>query len=147
MANKRWIVLAAVAFCLGILAANGAQAQKSALGGQGSACVPGPNVGAVKSSDEHGQVPPLQHRNNRYQLHSADVLELSFPFTPEFNQIVTVHPDGFITLRGIEDIHVQGLTLPEVSNLLRIAYGKILHDRSEERRVGKECRSRWSPYH
>src|SRR5207244_12377918 len=83
MANKIWIVLAAVAFCLGILAANGAQAQKSALGGQGSACVPGPNVGAVKSSDEHGQVPPLQHRNNRYQLHSADVLELSFPFTPE----------------------------------------------------------------
>ena len=23
----------------------------------------------------------------------------------------------------------------------------ILDDRSEERRVGKECRSRWSPYH
>src|SRR3712207_9355389 len=23
----------------------------------------------------------------------------------------------------------------------------ILHVRSEERRVGKECRSRWSPYH
>ena len=26
----------------------------------------------------------------------------------------------------------------------RIAYGSY---RSEERRVGKECRSRWSPYH
>ena len=24
---------------------------------------------------------------------------------------------------------------------------KVLEDRSEERRVGKECRSRWSPYH
>ena len=24
---------------------------------------------------------------------------------------------------------------------------KILAKRSEERRVGKECRSRWSPYH
>ena len=24
---------------------------------------------------------------------------------------------------------------------------KIGHVRSEERRVGKECRSRWSPYH
>ena len=23
----------------------------------------------------------------------------------------------------------------------------LLADRSEERRVGKECRSRWSPYH
>src|SRR5580765_8677018 len=25
--------------------------------------------------------------------------------------------------------------------------GEALDDRSEERRVGKECRSRWSPYH
>src|SRR3989449_5664597 len=25
--------------------------------------------------------------------------------------------------------------------------GRILDERSEERRVGKECRSRWSPYH
>jgi len=25
--------------------------------------------------------------------------------------------------------------------------GDLLNDRSEERRVGKECRSRWSPYH
>src|SRR5690554_5449722 len=25
--------------------------------------------------------------------------------------------------------------------------GEILIQRSEERRVGKECRSRWSPYH
>ena len=23
----------------------------------------------------------------------------------------------------------------------------LVDDRSEERRVGKECRSRWSPYH
>ena len=23
----------------------------------------------------------------------------------------------------------------------------VIKDRSEERRVGKECRSRWSPYH
>src|SRR2546422_6319772 len=26
-------------------------------------------------------------------------------------------------------------------------YEWSLHERSEERRVGKECRSRWSPYH
>ena len=24
---------------------------------------------------------------------------------------------------------------------------RLITDRSEERRVGKECRSRWSPYH
>src|SRR6476660_2513204 len=27
------------------------------------------------------------------------------------------------------------------------ALHQLLHLRSEERRVGKECRSRWSPYH
>ena len=41
----------------------------------------------------------------------------------------------------------------ELSDFLKTAYeyGKVkdLKDafRSEERRVGKECRSRWSPYH
>ena len=35
----------------------------------------------------------------------------------------------------------EGLDLPEVSLVA------ILDARSEERRVGKECRSRWSPYH
>src|SRR2546422_4364571 len=29
----------------------------------------------------------------------------------------------------------------------RLRYGALVEHRSEERRVGKECRSRWSPYH
>src|SRR2546426_12409459 len=29
----------------------------------------------------------------------------------------------------------------------RVAAGEYFELRSEERRVGKECRSRWSPYH
>src|ERR1041385_4491563 len=29
----------------------------------------------------------------------------------------------------------------------REAVSTVMDDRSEERRVGKECRSRWSPYH
>ena len=38
---------------------------------------------------------------------------------------------------------------PEVLNDFAIDRGKIIASvlRSEERRVGKECRSRWSPYH
>ena len=32
--------------------------------------------------------------------------------------------------------------------ILKISNGHcVITDRSEERRVGKECRSRWSPYH
>src|SRR5437762_3941975 len=63
-----------------------------------------------------------------YQLHSSDVLELSFPFTPEFNQAVTIQPDGYITLRGLESIKVDGKTIPELVDLLRSTYAKILHD-------------------
>lgn len=80
------------------------------------------------TADSHGQAEILHHRNQRYQLHSADVVSLEFPFTPEFNQTVTVQPDGYITVRGIENMHVQGQTLPEVTTVLRTAYAKILHD-------------------
>ena len=38
----------------------------------------------------------------------------------------------------IEKIYLQGSPSPTVSKV---------EERSEERRVGKECRSRWSPYH
>ena len=32
-------------------------------------------------------------------------------------------------------------------DLLDVIYEDQINTRSEERRVGKECRSRWSPYH
>lgn len=76
---------------------------------------------------EPGQ-PRLQRRNPRYRLCNGDVLDLNFPFTPEFNQTVTVQPDGYISLHGLGDLHVEGKTLPELTETLRAAYGKILHD-------------------
>ena len=39
---------------------------------------------------------------------------------------------------------LKSLTQPKSKNGGRNNNGRI---RSEERRVGKECRSRWSPYH
>ena len=35
----------------------------------------------------------------------------------------------------------------ELNTKIRKHRLKIIKIRSEERRVGKECRSRWSPYH
>ena len=70
----------------------------------------------------------LQPREWRYQLHADDVVELSFPFSPEFDQTVTVQPDGYISLRGTRSIRVQGQTLPEVSASVQAAYASILHE-------------------
>ena len=42
---------------------------------------------------------------------------------------------------------LEGTTMEEAKRILAKAKVKKLLCRSEERRVGKECRSRWSPYH
>jgi len=41
---------------------------------------------------------------------------------------VTVQPDGFVTLYSVGDMKVQGQTVPELTQTVRTAYGKILHD-------------------
>ena len=49
--------------------------------------------------------------------------------------------DSIVKLDDVEPImYAKRQALPNVIVSLRV-------DRSEERRVGKECRSRWSPYH
>jgi polysaccharide export outer membrane protein len=68
--------------------------------------------------------------SGRYRLTPSDVLELTFPFVPEFNQVVTVQPDGYITLRGAGELRVQSRTLPELRQQLLEAYAPILHDPS-----------------
>src|SRR5205814_6186297 len=40
-------------------------------------------------------------RYPRYKIGSGDSFDVSFELSPEFNQTVTVQPDGFITLRGV----------------------------------------------
>ena len=61
-----------------------------------------------------------------------------------------------MALKGIEDLKSamkSGVYDVVIADEINIAvYFKLfsedtLLDRSEERRVGKECRSRWSPYH
>jgi polysaccharide export outer membrane protein len=123
---QSYVTRFSIILCLTAVAGAGTQAQDA------KAADPLPPQQAARENGDgagdRGQTPVLQHRNRRYQLHSADVLELNFPFTPEFNQTVTVQPDGYITLRGMDGIRVEGQTLPEVANSLRSAYAKILHD-------------------
>src|SRR5687768_17970117 len=42
---------------------------------------------------------------------------------------------------------IETLLVPVVMQPLRREWEAAKAERSEERRVGKECRSRWSPYH
>jgi len=67
-------------------------------------------------------------RYPRYELRADDVVDLFFESTPEFNQTLTVQPDGYITLRGAGDVQVAGLTVPQITETIRAAYGKILNN-------------------
>ena len=80
------------------------------------------------STDKSTGRPALQQRNPRYQLCKGDIFDLAFPFTPGFNQTITVQPDGYITLTGVGDLHVAGQTIPELRDALKKLYGEILQD-------------------
>jgi len=67
-------------------------------------------------------------RNPRYRIGCGDILELDFPFVPDYNQMVTVQPDGFISVKTAGDLHVQGLTSPQLVDALRKAYAGTLRD-------------------
>jgi polysaccharide biosynthesis/export protein len=75
-----------------------------------------------------GTDPGLHKRNWRYTINPSDTLELTFQYSPEFNQTVTVQPDGYITLHEAGDIQAAGRTLPELTEAIKGAYSKILHD-------------------
>jgi len=84
--------------------------------------------GSGTTTQEVAGRPELHRRNPRYQLCNDDVLQLTFVLTPEFSQTVTVQPDGFITLLGVGDLHVEGQTIPEVTQSIQAAYEKKLHN-------------------
>ena len=83
---------------------------------------------AADANPTDPQRPALRQRYPRYRIRSSDVIDLTFRFTPEFNQEVTVQPDGYIQARGLQnDVYVQGLTVAEMTIALQKAYANILN--------------------
>jgi polysaccharide export outer membrane protein len=67
-------------------------------------------------------------QQSRYQLKNGDTLDLTFIYVPEFNQTVTIQPDGYVTLRGAGDVKAGGLTLPELKKQIETKYAGILKE-------------------
>src|SRR2546425_12349976 len=60
----------------------------------------------------------------------------SIPDLPQYSRFPRYISEGPIAVIAIQRIVARGAFSPHAERV-----------RSEERRVGKECRSRWSPYH
>ena len=70
----------------------------------------------------------FQERYPRYKIRAGDQFDVVFDLSPEFNQTVTVQPDGFVALRGVGDVHVADQSVPELTETLKKSYGKILNE-------------------
>lgn len=78
---------------------------------------------AVQAQSRSTQAPPGPRLvtlggDERYLLQPGDVLEIQYRYTPEFNQTLTVQPDGFISLQIGGDVSVTGRNLQEVRKLI-----------------------------
>ena len=81
----------------------------------------------ISAASAHA-TPGLHERNPRYMLRKGDTFDLDFALSPEFNQTVAVQPDGYVTLKGVGSIFVEGQTVPELTETVKAAYAKTLHD-------------------
>ena len=65
--------------------------------------------------------------------------------------LVTTAKDGKLvkqyTTDADDSVNVDSKNAEDIEILPIYTYDNLAESRSEERRVGKECRSRWSPYH
>jgi polysaccharide export outer membrane protein len=122
----------ALACCLGQWVLVGAAAQDSQ---PGAAAESSGAANTIRSGTADGVLKdaPLSpavtgERRPLYRLRMSDVVTISFAFAPEFDQEVSVQPDGFITLKGVEQIYVEGTTVPVLRETLRAAYASTLHE-------------------
>jgi polysaccharide export outer membrane protein len=65
---------------------------------------------------------------NRYRLQPGDVFEVQYRYSPEFNQTVTVQPDGYISLEIGGDLKVAGFTIEQTRQAILRQAGKRLQD-------------------
>jgi polysaccharide export outer membrane protein len=69
-----------------------------------------------------------EERRPLYRLNHSDVVALSFTLSPEFDQTLTLQPDGYVALKDAGPVLAQGLTLEEFRLAVGRAYAGYLHD-------------------
>jgi len=67
-------------------------------------------------------------RHPLYRLSKSDVVDVTFTFSPDFNQTLTVQPDGFVALKGAGTLLVEGLTVPQMQQAVADAYRAFLRE-------------------
>ena len=75
-----------------------------------------------------GQPGPLAERDPRYTLQPEDKVEAQYRYTPEYNGIASVQPDGYVSLPYVGEIRVAGLTLQQAADSVRSKAAETLNE-------------------
>ncbi len=68
------------------------------------------------------------HQRPIYTLHTGDVIALNYRYTPEFNQTVTVQPDGTVNLNIVGTVKVAGFSVDQVhQRVIGLAATRLNH--------------------
>ena len=60
----------------------------------------------------------LYNTHGRYRLQINDVVEVLYRYTPEFNQVATIQPDGFVALSVAGGVRIVGMTIDEATTAI-----------------------------
>jgi protein involved in polysaccharide export with SLBB domain len=71
---------------------------------------------------------PETPQDREYRLGYGDVISVKFFYNPEFDQTVTVRPDGRITLPRLGDILVVGMTPTDLDEQITAKYSEIIRE-------------------
>ena len=63
-----------------------------------------------------------------YLLQPNDEIEVKFPYTPQFNEVQKLRPDGRIALQLVGTVDAQGLSPEELQAQLKQRYAKVLRN-------------------
>ncbi|HKM47636.1 MAG TPA: polysaccharide biosynthesis/export family protein [Terriglobales bacterium] len=90
-----------------------------------------PTPGAIAQPDKAGGMGDPAFGGDRhplYRLSKSDTVDVNFTFSPEFNQTLTVQPDGFVALKGAGTLLAEGLTVPQMQQAIASSYRGFLHE-------------------
>jgi polysaccharide export outer membrane protein len=65
------------------------------------------------------QTAQLLSRDQPYKLQPSDVLNLEYEYTPEYNQVATIEPDGTVRLKLLGSVKVAGKSLDEATEAIK----------------------------
>ena len=64
--------------------------------------------------------------NSEYTLQTGDVIDIKFFYNPKLNELVTIRPDGKISLQLVDEVLAVGLTPAELDRILTEKYTKVI---------------------